>query len=68
VTRLSLPPQAVRPLDATELGLKAAGLFELGVPEEAAERVVRILDLGASQEELFSCYERVSSLIPWRYF
>jgi serine/threonine protein kinase len=65
VTKASPPPLAVRPLDATELGLKATGLFELGFPEEAADSLVQILDLEATQEELFSCYERVTSLLEF---
>jgi TPR repeat protein len=53
----------VKPLDSTELGLKAAGLLELGLPSEGAECLVRILDLDESQDELLMCYERVASLL-----
>jgi serine/threonine protein kinase len=63
VTRLSPSLPTVRPLDGTELGLKAAGLLELRLPAEAAVCLVRILNLDETQEELFSVYERVASLL-----
>ncbi len=58
-----IPQPSARPLTSTELGLKAAGLFEVGLLSEGAECLIRILDLDESQDDLFLCYERVASLL-----
>lgn len=60
---IAIPCPPVRQLDSTELGLKAAGLFEIGFADEATECVLRILALEEPQDELYLCYERVVSLL-----
>ena len=59
-----LVPQSV-PLDSTELELKAFGLYELNLPDEAAECLIGVLERDGSQDELYLSYERVASLLDF---
>ena len=68
VTGVSVQVATARPLDSTEMELKAVGLLEMNLAADAAECVLEVLNLDESQDELYQSYERALSLLHFCEF